>query len=111
MDDAHIATLADAMCGNSSVTSISLGEIATVDCYNGQHIMHVTNWGLEQLLKLAHTNARLTEIYVRGVESWFGDEYLNEKLWIAVQAACQVCFDFSTVMCRQRCVYLHFVSI
>ena len=92
VEDAHIAKLADAMRGHSSVTSISLCEIATIDCYNGRHIMHVTNRGLEQLLKLAQNNVRLTCIDVRGAERWADKGFLDKKLWAAVQDACKVRF-------------------
>ena len=90
--DSHIATLAAAMYSNSSVTSISLSEIATIDYYEGDHDMHVTDVGLHQLLKLVQNNPSITSIDIAEVEHFFDSGFLNEELWTAIQDACEVRF-------------------
>ena len=94
VNDAHIATLAAALRGNTSMTSISFTDMSISDGFD--HSLLITDAGVAQLLAIVQSNASLTQIDFDEADFFCKHGKLNEDLWAAVQAACEVrsgCFS------------------
>jgi hypothetical protein len=88
INDTHIATLAAALRGNTSVTSISFGNMSVSDGFD--HLLLITDAGVAQLLEIVQSKASITQIDFDEADFYCQHGKLDADMWAAVQAACEV---------------------